>query len=142
MTQLPSRLRARAALIFCCTFAIGVIACSPRVGTGAAGRGKCATRSGTFRYTYKLRNGTCGEHTEEIRTLVDQAAVLPGVCTGTPLYSEDNCEVRFDYTCTDRGYNEHGLEKWNADGTYARSDTQASVEGKCSSTYDVTIEKL
>lgn len=109
------------------------------------GGGPCRARSGTYRSKYAASSGNCKAYMENVTSMSDT-----GGCTVNDVPAEDNCSIAVDTTCpngpgaTQRAV---GKEEWNQDGsagTAVLTIVVSSTNGSqlCSSTYDVTHERL
>lgn len=122
-----------------------------------SGHGQCAPRVGAYRASYTLRTGNCGPIPEEVviyNQIDPDAGTQPSsTCSGPgSTMSVDNCEVTFDVTCPNNGYETGGSSrvvgnaKWSVSADHAASTVQFTLFGpagqvRCTGTYDLAIVK-
>ena len=114
----------------------------------------CAERAGTYHATWVEESGNCGYMPDETVTMDSQpkeAEEINDACTGTIVYSQDNCEATHDLVCagsTGFTVTRKESETWDQDGSSGTSTVTLQViknadqSVQCSSVYRVTIERL
>jgi hypothetical protein len=144
----------------CTNRILGALAFAMSVACGSSGDsedqvGPCAQRSGTYRFNYTERSGTCGAIPEQIATIDAQPATPPPPCiSGEIRYSADNCEVtNIDVLCPEDGIapgatsTTNGKYTWAQDGSSGTGQLNLVIKDSsslvlCQSSYNVAATRL
>jgi hypothetical protein len=130
-----------------------VVGCGSSADEGDSG--PCTARSGTYRFSFAERSGTCGAITEQIVTLDAQPTAPLAPCTsGEIRYSADNCEVtNVNIVCPEDGIapgatsTTNGKYNWNESGSSGSGDATIVVRDAgdlilCQSSYRISAVRL
>lgn len=108
----------------------------------------CAQRIGTYVFQYAERDGNCGAIQEAIEAFEKQPTGPGEGCSGSIVYSADNCIVTSDVTCPTTGNQNlrvNGKATWNESASQGNGTQQITLlkgdEVVCRSTYNVTARR-